>query len=118
MRARHGCQPGGVSGTLSSTGHRSAQTSRRTTEETIHHEEPAMLTNPHLILDLHAARVADLRAEAAHDRLVRALRRHASTADIDPGVRRGAGPPVVAAAPPGSRCREPENRPHLIRGMR
>jgi hypothetical protein len=40
-----------------------------------------MFTNPHLNLDLHAARVTDLRAEAARDRLVRALRRHASTGD-------------------------------------
>jgi hypothetical protein len=42
-----------------------------------------MFTNPHLMLDLHHARAADLRAQAAHDRLVRELRRHASTSDID-----------------------------------
>lgn len=42
-----------------------------------------MFTNPHLMLDLHHARAADLRTAAAHDRLVRALRRHASTSDID-----------------------------------
>jgi hypothetical protein len=42
-----------------------------------------MFSNPHLMLDLHNARTADLRAEAAHDRLVRALRRHASTSDLD-----------------------------------
>jgi hypothetical protein len=40
-----------------------------------------MFTNPHLMLDLHHARAADLHADAAHDRLVRALRRHASTGD-------------------------------------
>jgi hypothetical protein len=68
MGARLGCLPGGVSSTL---------------QETIHREEPAMFANPHLILDLHAARAADLRAEAAHDRLVRALRRHPPTADTD-----------------------------------
>jgi hypothetical protein len=51
-------------GTLASTG--------------IEPREAAMITNPHLMLELHAARVVDLRAEAAHDRLVRALRLHAS----------------------------------------
>jgi hypothetical protein len=42
-----------------------------------------MFNSPHLMLDLHAARAADLRAEAAHDRLVRALRQHRSTTDDD-----------------------------------
>ena len=43
-----------------------------------------MFTNPQLVLDLHHTRAADLRAEAAHDRLVRALRRHASTSELEP----------------------------------
>jgi len=34
-----------------------------------------MYTNPHLVLDLCAARAIDLRAEANRDRLARALRR-------------------------------------------
>jgi hypothetical protein len=55
----------------------------RTTEETTHHEEPAMFTNPHVMLNLHATRAHDLHAEAARYRLVRALERHASTTGID-----------------------------------
>jgi hypothetical protein len=51
-----------------------------------------MFANPYLTLELHNARVADLRAAAAHDRLARGLRRHASTADLDrvraPGASR------------------------------
>jgi hypothetical protein len=49
-----------------------------------------MISDPHLLLSLHAARAGDLRAEAAHHGLVRALRRHGSTADIDGS---GAAPP-------------------------
>jgi hypothetical protein len=41
-----------------------------------------MFTDPQLTLDLHAARATDLRAEAARDRLVRALRRRASAPAI------------------------------------
>ena len=50
-----------------------------------------MFTNPQLMFDLQAARAADLRAEAAHDRLVRALRRQASAPDIG-GVKATARP--------------------------
>jgi hypothetical protein len=41
-----------------------------------------MFTDPRLMLELVAARGTDLRAEAAHDRLVRALRRQASAPDV------------------------------------
>jgi hypothetical protein len=40
--------------------------------------ERAMITDPHLMLELHAARLVNLRAEAAHVRMAHELRRHAS----------------------------------------
>jgi hypothetical protein len=42
-----------------------------------------MFVNPYVMSDLHTTRVSDLLAEAAHDRLVRELRCHASTAGVD-----------------------------------
>jgi hypothetical protein len=42
-----------------------------------------MFINPYVMLDLHTARVSDLLAESAHDRLARAVRCHASTAEVD-----------------------------------
>lgn len=59
-----------------------------------------MHTNPYLMLELHAARATDLRAQAVHDGLVRALRRHASTTDTYPR----------AAAAPARRWRPRRHR--------
>jgi hypothetical protein len=41
-----------------------------------------MFDNHHLMRDLNATRTADLYATAAHDRLVRELKRQSSTTDV------------------------------------